>query len=208
MKKILLVDSNSIALEGLKSIIQGMNAYALESRENLNFQLAKDIQDLDLLLFDYADVENAIGLIELLREKNPSLKVLAITNRIHKAKMLKALRNGVNSHLLKNCGKSEIEEAIEATLEGKQFFCEQVFDIISEENDREKGCEGVQLTEREVDIIKLIARGNTNKEVAEELNISAHTVNTHRKNIMAKLNINNVAGLVIYAFQEDLLVNQ
>lgn len=181
--------------------------------EDFNLRLLDDLcQDdcklvstADLAIIDYSEIKNSSKIIHKLKSLNPEITILAITDRIHKSKVLKALKSGVDSHLLKNCGKDEIKEAIISTMQGKQFFCGQVLDIISEEN--EKGCEGVELTEREVDIIKLIAKGYTNKEVADQLNISAHTVNTHRKNIMAKLNIKNVAGLVVYAFQEDLFLN-
>lgn len=208
MKNLVVIDRSYIALAGIQSIIKQMDeSFSLKTFENITKDDCSEIAQADLAIIDYSEIENSTKILIELKEINPNLTILAITDRIHKSKVLRALKSGVDSHLLKNCGKQEIKEAIVSTIEGKQFFCGQVLEIISDENEKGKGCEGVALTEREVDIIKLIAKGNTNKEVADQLNISSHTVNTHRKNIMAKLNIKNVAGLVVYAFQEDLLLN-
>ena len=198
-----------IATEGLKVILNEMNPpFQVKVYENIIADQLDEFKNADLLLIDYSEVENYSKVLSNLKKQNPKLVILAITVRIQRAKVIKALKFGVDSHQLKNCGKSEIHEAIYATLSGKQFFCGQVLELIAENNEKETTCEGVELTEREKDIIKLIALGYTNKQIADHLFISAHTVNTHRKNIMAKLNINNVAGLVVYAFQEDLLLSE
>lgn len=208
MKDLVIIDKSYIALEGIQAIVNQMDgSFGLKVLENITPDDCSIVAQADLAIIDYSGIDDSSQILTKLKDCNPELAILAITNKIQRTKILKALKNGVDSHLLKSCGKEEIKEAIVSTIEGKQFFCGQVLDLISEENDREKGCEGVELTEREVEIIKLIAKGYTNKEVAGELNISSHTANTHRKNIMAKLNIKNVAGLVVYAFQEDLLLN-
>ena len=81
-----------------------------------------------------------------------------------------------------------------------------VINILSEKNeDNNLDCEGISLSEREIEIIKLISDGLTNKEIADKLYLSTHTVNTHRKNIMHKLNIKNTAGIVIYAVKENII---
>jgi DNA-binding NarL/FixJ family response regulator len=207
VKKLAIIDPSYIALQGLISIISNLgSAFKFSSTGNISLADCKEVSNNDILIIDYAEINDFHKILVKLKSLNPKLKILAITERIKQGKVIKALKSGVDSHLLKSCGMEEIQEAIEATLGGKQFFCGQVLEIISNENEKGKSCEGVELTEREVDIIKLIARGYTNKEVADKLNISSHTVNTHRKNMMAKLNITNVAGLVVYAFKEDLLL--
>ena len=209
MRQISLVDNSQIAIEGIKVILNEMECPAeIKSFEKIQLADIPDFKCVDLLIIDYSELANYASILFQLKKEYPSIVILAITERIQRAKVIKALKNGVDSHLLKNCGKDEIKEAIEATLDGKQFFCGQVLDLISESNEKEFACEGIELTEREKDIIKLIALGHTNKQIADELFISAHTVNTHRKNIMSKLNIKNVAGLVVYAFQEDLLLSE
>jgi DNA-binding NarL/FixJ family response regulator len=207
MKKLTIIDTSYIAMQGLSSIVSNMEeVFDYSAINSVSLADCKDLAKNDILIIDYAEIDGFQKILVKLKSQNPNLKILAITERIKQAKVIRALKSGVDSHLLKSCGMEEIQEAIDATLSGKQFFCGQVLEIISNENEKGKSCEGVELTEREVDIIKLIAKGYTNKEVADKLNISSHTVNTHRKNMMAKLNINNVAGLVVYAFKEDLLL--
>lgn len=209
MKQIAVVDQSTIALEGFKVILNEMfPPIQISVFDTIHADKLDKFKNSDLLLIDYSEIENYSKVFLNLKKQNPKLVILAITERIQRAKVIKALKYGVDSHLLKNCGKTEIHEAVNATLSGKQFFCGQVLELIAENNEKEFSCEGVELTEREKGIIKLIALGYTNKQIADHLFISAHTVNTHRKNIMAKLNINNVAGLVVYAFQEDLLLSE
>jgi len=112
---------------------------------------------------------------------------------------------GVDSYLLNDCEKPEILEAIEDTISGKQFYCGMVIDILAQKNNNDNNCSGFSLSQRELEIIKLISEGLTNRQIADNLFLSTHTVNTHRKNIMSKLGINNTAGIVIYAVKENII---
>jgi DNA-binding NarL/FixJ family response regulator len=125
--------------------------------------------------------------------------------------MQAAIKAGVKSYLLKTCDKLEIYEALYATAKGEKFYCSKVLDVIINEPDLgsdkslSANCDGVSISERESEIIVLIAEGFSNKEIADKLFLSPHTVNTHRKNIMAKIGVNNTAGIVIYAVKEQLI---
>ena len=107
--------------------------------------------------------------------------------------------------MLDDCDKPEILEAIEDTYHGKQFYCGHVIEILAEKANDASDCSGISLSEREIEVIRLISDGLTNKEIADALFLSTHTVNTHRKNIMAKLGLKNTAGIVIYAFKENII---
>jgi DNA-binding NarL/FixJ family response regulator len=134
--------------------------------------------------------------------------MLAITDFQSNAVISKALNTGVTSHLLKDCDQAEIVEAIYKTALGQQFMCGKIVSAVLEEKPvqlAEYNCEGLNISEREMEIIKLIAEGLSNKEVADKLFLSAHTVTTHRKNIMNKLGVNNTAGLVLFAVRENLI---
>ena len=126
--------------------------------------------------------------------------------------MLRAIEAGVKSHVLSVCSAKEIKEAVYATAKGEKFFCGTIVEAMVDANEEtlEEGapatsCDPVKISDRELEIIKNIAQGYTNKEIADRLFISTHTVMTHRKNIMSKLGINNTAGLVIYAVKENLV---
>ncbi len=205
--KILIIDGHEIALQGLARMLeQDATGHELKIKTSLEDVDLSMISQYELILIDYCNVQGALEFLRDLKNKNIAVPILAITDQIHIKTATTALSYGVCSHLLKSCGAEEIKEAIESSLLGKQFFCGQVVEALSMEKEAKANCEGVSLTERELEIIRFIAKGYTNKEIADLLFISAHTVNTHRKNIMAKLNIKNVAGLVGYAFQEDLFL--
>ena len=126
--------------------------------------------------------------------------------------MVNALRSGVKSYVKKDCELSEIISAVEETGKGNKFFCGQILETIQrasiDVNDIDFeffSCEAVIVSERENEIIVLIAEGMTNAQIAEYLFLSNHTINTHRKNIMAKLGVKNTAGIVMYAVKTNLV---
>lgn len=146
-----------------------------------------------------------------LSKKHSSLKILAITEPQLPSVMSKALETGVTSYLLKDCSKDEIIEALYNTNEGKRFLCGKIVDRLmqgetaSEKASSANSCAGLNITDREIEVIKMIAEGHSNKEIADLLFLSTHTVTTHRKNIMSKLGVNNTAGVVMFAVKENLL---
>jgi DNA-binding NarL/FixJ family response regulator len=208
MIDILIANSNQIAGEGLKTIIQsklGNRVLGLAtSIEHLEKQSAKYFPDL--VVIDYSSEDFGVQSIKEIKKIYKDCKILAITDKLPKATVYTALKNGVDSYLLSDCERPEIVEAIADTHLGKQFYCGEVIDLLAEGTDAEKnGCSGISLSEREIEVIRLISDGSTNKEIADQLFLSTHTVNTHRKNIMNKLGIKNTAGIVIYAFRENII---
>ena len=207
MIDILIANNNLIVGEGLKTILQSRLRNrvlgVVESKEAL-IQSSKRYFP-DIVVIDYSHELFGVESIEAIKKIYKSSKILAITDVQPKQTILKALKTGVDSYLLDDCQKPEILEAIEDTYQGKQFYCGHVIDLISENTDDAHGCTGISLSERELEIIKLIADGLTNKEIADQLCLSTHTVNTHRKNIMNKLGIKNTAGIVIYAVKENII---
>jgi DNA-binding NarL/FixJ family response regulator len=123
-----------------------------------------------------------------------------------------ALRSGVKSYVKKDCDSMEIINSVKETGRGNKFFCGQILETIRDAsidvNDIDFdsfSCEPISLSERELEIITLIAEGLTNNQIADQLFLSAHTINTHRKNIMAKLGVKNTAGIVMYAVKTNLV---
>lgn len=208
MIDILIANSNQIAGEGLKTIIQsklGNRVLGLAtSIKHLEKQSTKYFPDL--VVIDYSSDEFGVQSIKEIKKIYKDCKILAITDKLPKATVYTALKNGVDSYLLSDCERPEIVEAIADTHLGKQFYCGEVIDLLAEGTEAEKqGCSGISLSEREIEVIKLISDGFSNKEIADQLFLSTHTVNTHRKNIMNKLGIKNTAGIVIYAFRENII---
>lgn len=210
MIDILIANNNPIVAEGLKTILQSQIRNrvlgVVSSYKELETQSSRYFPDI--VVIDYSVASFGVETIKKIKSIYKTTKILAITPNLPKETVHKSLQFGVDSYLLDDCDKQEILEAIEDTKNGKQFYCGMVIDILSERNLSEnKGCEGISLSEREIEVIKLISDGLTNKEIADALFLSTHTVNTHRKNIMHKLNIKNTAGIVIYAVKENIINN-
>jgi DNA-binding NarL/FixJ family response regulator len=138
--------------------------------------------------------------------------MIAITVSQNGHTLVNALRAGITSYIKKDCSMSEVLEAIDVTGQGGTFFCGQILDAIRRESiditDLESldfTCDPVVLTEREIEVLVFISEGMTNVQIAEKLFLSNHTVNTHRKNIMQKLGVNNTASIVMYAVKSGFV---
>lgn len=207
MVDILIANNNLIAGEGLKTILQSRLGNrvlgVVDSKENFITSSKKYFPDI--VVIDYSQPAFGVDFITEIKRIYKSTKILAITDVLPKQTIYKALKLGVNSYLLDDCQKPEILEAIDDTSQGKQFYCGHVIDILAEKDEDANSCAGTSLSEREIEIIRMISDGLTNKEIADSLYLSTHTVNTHRKNIMTKLGLKNTAGIVIYAFKENII---
>ena len=163
----------------------------------------------NVLVIDYTSLYFCIEDIQIIHQKFPEVNILAITYPQNKATILKVIENGVMSHLLKDCGKEEIIEAIQNTAKGQKFFCGKILNTVLHEKNIPSSegvsCDGIKLSVREIEIIQLVSDGLSNKEIAERIFLSVHTVTTHRKNIMSKLGVNNTAGLVMFAIRQNLI---
>lgn len=208
MIDILIANSNQIAGEGLKTILQSQMRNRVLGIVNSMNELSKQSKKYfpDIIVMDYSCDSFGLNSIKAIKKIYRDCKILAITDKLPRSTVYHALKNGIDSYLLSDCEKPEIMEAITDTHNGKQFYCGMVIDILAERSDDSANdCSGISLSEREIEVIRLISNGCTNKEIADQLFLSTHTVNTHRKNIMHKLGIKNTAGIVIYAFRENII---
>jgi DNA-binding NarL/FixJ family response regulator len=131
---------------------------------------------------------------------------VAITPDPSQTALMSALRAGVHSYIKKDCGRQEIIDAVLQTADGGKFFCGKILGAVQQASlnlerlvDDPLSCDPVLLTERESEIIRLIAEGCSYTRIADRLGLSAHTVISHRRNIMAKLGVNSTAAVVMYA---------
>lgn len=205
--KVIIADQSTIFTEGLKSILKDNDKIVISGVVQEFNELESLIKENQphILILDYASENFGEDKVAVISAKFPEIKLMAITEDVPKTKILRTLKAGLNSYLLKDCSKDEVLEAVQETYNEKQFFCGKVVDLITH-TEEDTLCEEVAaLSEREREVIKLVAEGFTTKEIAEKLFISDHTVNTHRKNIMHKLGLKNTAGIVIYAVKENIV---
>lgn len=207
---LILAESNELLRIGLRTIFKDIDIQIVgevSTSDELISQLKSF--DADVVLIDYTSEGFSIDVIPKALTVQPNLKFVAITPIQSGQTIIHALKSGVQSHVKKDCSLVEIIDSVKETYKGKKFFCGQILETIHKEgidvqeiSDAEFTCEPIILSGREIEVITLIAEGFTNIEISEQLFLSKHTVNTHRKNIMNKLGVKNTAGIVMYAVKE------
>lgn len=209
--KLILADSNELARLGLRTILKEENVQIVAEAESSE-ELISQIKSFapDLILIDYTSKGFSIDIVPKALQLKEDLKIVAITPEQSGQTLTHAIKSGVMSYVKKDCGLNEIVDSVKETYKGNKFFCGQILETIHNEgidvetiSDFEFSCEPIVLSEREIEVITLIAEGLTNVEISEKLFLSKHTVNTHRKNIMAKLGVKNTAGIVMFAIKQN-----
>lgn len=216
MIKVLIADKNFLSRVGLELLVGELKGFELVpsvcgDKEDLENQIS--LSKPNLLIADFVSLGISVEELKELTGKYARIKFLMITELLSKKESIKVLESGITSFLLKECDKIEILEAINSSIKGEKFICGKIVSFLSASPEivtnnsfiKSLGCDGIPVTEREIDIIRGIAEGLSNKLIADKLNLSTHTVNTHRKNIMNKLGVNNTAGIVMFAVKNQLL---
>jgi len=166
-------------------------------------QLNPDLVILDYQNSGHFDVED----IRELKHLSPDTRIMVISSDSNKENIHKVLEYGVLSYLTKECDEDEITNAVLAASKNQKFFCNKILDILLEKHlpKEEENCQPTELTTRELEVVKLIVDGISTPEIADKLNLSPHTVYTHRKNLMKKLKINSTSELVRYAITTGIV---
>lgn len=209
-----VADSNKLIALGLETVLSNIEDVKLVG----HFESGEDLLDfvkedhLDIVLMDFTASGFNLELLPGIFKISPCTRVIAITPDQEAQTIINALKAGVTSYVKKDCDFDEIIDAVRETFKGSKFFCGKILETIRRDkidpNDLELtsfNCEPIHLSEREQEIITLIAEGFTNTEIAEKLFLSPHTINTHRKNIMQKLGVKNTASIVVYAVKANLV---
>jgi DNA-binding NarL/FixJ family response regulator len=216
MVKVLIADKNFLSRVGLELLVGELKGFELVPTvcgdlQGLESQL--QLSKPNLLITDFISLGIKAEQLKALIKKFTRTRFLVITEMLSKNELNKVIDSGVTSYLLKDCDKAEILEAVNSTIKGEKFVCGKIVSVLTAAPEiksnnsfiKSIGCDGMQVTQREIDIIRGIAEGLSNKLIADKLNLSTHTVNTHRKNIMAKLGVNNTAGVVMFAVKNQIL---
>ena len=213
---ILIAESSYLLSEGLQSLINQETGFVVSGWTKHRDELATKIKETNpaILTIDPANPDFGFESIDNALATSSQLKIIVVSRVLEKQAILRAVDSKVQSYLLQDCSQEEIAEALYATQRGDRFFCGRVLDLILDQdrshaplNPDLDDCLPVSLSNREIEIVQLIAKSHTNREIAEKLFLSTHTINTHRKNIMQKLEIRNTAGLVLYAIKEKLVAS-
>ncbi|MGF1922851.1 MAG: response regulator [Bacteroidia bacterium] len=205
--KILLVDDHAIVSDGLQALLQGIDGLEVVSKlTSGDFALAfLKQQDVDLLITDYSMPDmDGLTLVKRARQIKPDLKVIVLSMHDEVVMIREMLAAGVDGYVLKKYAQQELVNAIQTVVDGRQYWSAEVNKALLSSLLPQEMPEN-QITERELEVLRLLAQELTSKQIADKLFISERTVETHRKNLMRKTGANNGIGLVRYAYSKKLL---
>lgn len=214
--KIVLADDHQMFLDGLHSLLSQMEQIEIMATANNGKQLLDKLRKdpaCDVAVLDmHMDIMDGIETTRQIRQEFPHIRVIGLTMENDPASIKEMLDAGASGYILKNTGKTELETALERVAAGDFYLSQSVGNQLAREmlhnrqqksENRENGLSS--LTEREMEVLKMIAGEMTNQEVADKLFISPKTVETHRKNLMKKIGVNNTLGVYKYAVKHKLI---
>lgn len=203
---IFIVDDHFMVIEGIKALLSNrpeLDLIGHATTANQCIEKLKSVQP-DILLMDINLPDmSGVDLCKLVKNKYPSVFVLGLSTYNQFTYIDKMMENGASGYLLKNAGGEELFEAIHTALKGKTYLSLEAASTLKNTNETVTGIP--LLTRREKEILVHIAEGLTNPEIAEKLFLSISTVDSHRKNLMRKLNFKNTALLIRWAVENKLV---
>lgn len=213
MIRIILADDHVVMRNGLRLLLERQPnlevlAEAADGREAVAIceKLRPDVLVLDIAMPNLNGIEAA----RQVAAKLPNTAIVILSMHADESYVLRALKAGARAYLLKDSAEADLINAIRAVNEGKAFFSPAISKMLVEDYMRRLEQRGVEdsyelLTTREREILQLLAEGKANKEVAAILNLSLYTVETHRGNILQKLNLHSVPELILYAVRKGVI---
>lgn len=213
MTHLAIVDDHSIVLQGLELMLKNEPSLSITGLYQNGAQLLSALQrgeTINTILMDiHMPDTNGVELCKMVKREYPSVSVIGLSMVSEISLVRLMIKNGASGYLHKNAGKNEVLRALERIREGKKYFSDEINDMLIE-GTRKRG-QGTRtspfprLSRREKEVLRLIVDEFTTQEIADKLFISFGTVETHRRNILAKLGARNTAGLVRVALEYRLL---
>jgi two-component system, NarL family, response regulator NreC len=208
-----LADDHGIVRRGLRALLEADESMEVVGEASTGREAVDLCESLtpDLAIFDIAMPQlNGIEAAELAIKRTPSLKVIMLSMYAHESYLIRSLVAGARGYLLKDAADEDLVPAVKAVAQGRSYFSPGISQMLASEYVRQIQDSGEQdsyslLTTREKEILQLLAEGRSNKEAATVLSIGVSTVETHRANLMQKLNLHNTAELVLYAVRKGIV---
>ena len=211
MTEIILIDDHKIVRDGIRMLLESSDKNKIIGEYDSFMQFtdsqSKKIPDVYILDISMPDI-NGIEASRIIKTENPNAKIIILSMYNNEEFVLKAISAGANAYLPKNISKRELLNAVEKVANGEEYFAEEIQKIIIKSMMQKSNSINVPklntLSKREVELLKLIVEGKTNKEIADELFISVRTVESHKNHIMVKLELKNQVELIKFAIKEGI----
>lgn len=204
--RVFIVDDHQMVVDGIQSLLANHSEIVISGQTNHPLKVLALLSEnpTDILITDVQMPDmNGIELTQQVKQAFPQIKVICISMHSDRFVISEMIKSGISAFILKNMGKEELITAITQVANGKNYFSEDITkEMMNSFSDKKS--EG-RLTQREIEIIKLIEKELSNKQIADKLFISERTVETHRKNIFRKTATQNVVGLIKYAYSHQLI---
>ncbi|AUC76564.1 MULTISPECIES: response regulator transcription factor [unclassified Olleya] len=208
---IIIADDHSMFLDGLRSILSEEQNITIVLAATKGTQVAKYLEinsdeKIDLVITDINMPEmDGIALNKVIKEQFSTVKTLVVSMLEEPIKIQSLIDAEANGYLSKNAEKAELLKAIKTILSGENYFSPRIKNIVMEAMFVARSQPDISLTKREKEVLKLIAKEFTTKEIASQLFLSTHTIESYRKNLISKLEVRNIAGLTRYAIEKGLM---
>jgi len=211
--RILLADDHNVMRKGLRLLLEKQPGFSVvveasDGREAVEGAMAAkpDVAVLDIAMPNLSGIEAAQRISTAL----PQTAIVILSMHSDEGYILRALKSGARGYVLKDSGENDLVEAIKAVVQGNAFFSPEISRVLAADYVRELKMRGVEdsyelLTTREREMLQLLVEGKSNKDIAVQLTLSVHTVETHRRNLLDKLNLHSFPELVLYAIRKGII---
>jgi two-component system, NarL family, response regulator NreC len=211
--RILLADDHNVMRRGLRLLLESQPGFSVVAEASDGRQAVEqaeltrpDVVVLDIAMPNLSGIEAA----QRIQSDCPNAAVVILSMHSDEGYVLRALKSGAKGYLLKDSAEGDLIDAIKTVSQGKTFFSPEISRMLVEDYVREIRTRGFEdsyelLTSREREVLQLIAEGRSNKDVANALNLSLYTVETHRRNLQDKLNLHSLAELILYAVRKRVI---
>jgi DNA-binding NarL/FixJ family response regulator len=211
--RILVADDHDIVRAGLKSLLERQEDIEIVGEAADGREVVRSAEQFNpsIIVMDIAMPQlNGIDAAAQILRRDPEIKIIVLSMYADEEFLVRALTAGVKGYLLKDAVQADLLRAVRAVATGRSFFSPAIAQTLAEDYVRQLQNKGLEdsyelLTEREREILQLLAEGKSNKEVATVLNVSPYTIETHRMHLMQKLNLHNTAEIVLYAVRKKIV---
>jgi DNA-binding NarL/FixJ family response regulator len=212
--RVLIADDHSVVRQGLRVWLERSGSIQVigEAANGRDAVTLAEQTKPDVVIMDIAMPGlNGIDATRQITRRDPGIKVIVLSMHADESYILRALGAGAKGYLLKESTETDVLPAVRSVQEGKPYFTPSIARVLLEDYIRVMKQNNVQdsyelLTEREKEVLQLLAEGKSNKDVAQLLNLSPHTIDSHRTNLMHKLELHNTAELVLYAVRKGIII--